>query len=151
MSQQLKMPRKPIPDWEAVRDEWVRTVEQLVTDVESWCRANDWPTRRIGKRDSESPVGEYVVPALLVQADLVKLMLEPVARFAAGTDGVVDLYRMPQYDDVASICRRNGAWEVQYPFASAPDPDAGDPGSAPPKPFTSQEFTAAVRAMVGDA
>ena len=71
---QLKEPKKPIADWEAVRDEWVRAVEQLVGDVEGWCKANDWPTRRIQKRLEDSRIGEYFAPALLIQVDLVKLV-----------------------------------------------------------------------------
>lgn len=115
---QLKAPKKPIPDWENVRDEWVRAVEQLVTDVEGWCQANDWPTRRIDKILEESKIGEYVVPALLIQVDLVKLMLEPAARFASGSDGVLDLYQMPAYADSARIFRRGGKW---YYFATITD------------------------------
>jgi hypothetical protein len=107
---ELKLPKKPVENWEQVRDEWVRAVEQLVSDVEGWCREQDWPTRRIDKRLEESRIGEYVVPALIIQADLVKLMLEPAARFASGSEGVLDLYRMPQYDDAASILRRDSGW-----------------------------------------
>lgn len=109
---QLKAPKKPLPDWEAVRDEWVRDVNALVDQVEAWCRAKDWPTRRIDKRIEESKIGEYVVPALLFQVDLLKLMLEPGARFAGGCDGVVDVYEMPGYDHPARIFRTNGQWMV---------------------------------------
>jgi hypothetical protein len=115
---QLKAPKKPVPDWEAVRDEWVRAVDQLVADVESWCKANDWPTRRIDKRLEESKIGEYVVPALLIQVDLVKLMLEPGARFVAGADGRADLYTMPEYDDVAVLFRENGGWRMRVQLGS---------------------------------
>ncbi len=108
---QLKLPKKPVPDWEKVRDEWVRAVEQLVADVEAWCKANDWPTRRIEKRLEDSRIGEYYAPALVIQVDLVKLMLEPVARYTPGSDGVVDLYLMPAYADAASIFRRGSRWE----------------------------------------
>src|SRR5438105_1409704 len=107
---ELKLPTKPVENWQQVRDEWVRAVEELVSNVEAWCKARDWPTRRIEKRMEESRIGEYVAPALLIQADLVKLMLEPAARFASGSEGVLDLYRMPQYDDTASILRRDGEW-----------------------------------------
>lgn len=32
---------EPTADHQAVRDEWVRAVEQLVTEVEGWCKARD--------------------------------------------------------------------------------------------------------------
>src|SRR5437762_11728992 len=107
---ELKLPTKPVENWQQVRDEWVRAVEELVSNVEAWCKARDWPTRRIEKRMEESRIGGYVVPALLIQADLVKLMLEPAARFVSGAEGVLDLYRMPQYGETASILRRDGKW-----------------------------------------
>ncbi len=118
---QLKAPKKPIADWETVRDEWVRAVDQLVTEVEGWCEANDWPTRRIEKHIEESKIGEYAVPALVLQADLVKLMLEPAARFVTGADGVADLYRMPQYDDVAVVLWSGGTWQLRYDVSGTPD------------------------------
>jgi hypothetical protein len=127
---QLKLPKKPVPDWEKVRDEWVRAVEQLVADVESWCKANDWPTRRIEKRLEDTRIGEYYAPALVIQVDLVKLMLEPVARFTPNSDGVVDLYRMPEYADTASLFRRGGKWEF---FATLTD-DKLPPDSRPIQP-----------------
>jgi hypothetical protein len=151
---QLKTPKKPIADWEKVRDEWVRAVEQLVSDVESWCKANDWPTRRIQKRLEDSRIGEYYAPALLIQVDLVKLMLEPVARFTPGSDGVVDLYQMPEYDDIANVYRRNGAWQIHYTATGdnvAPELRSGNvPIYAEGKiePFTAEEFTKAVKQMI---
>lgn len=128
---QLKAPKKPIADWEAVRDEWVRAVEQLVSEVEGWCRANDWPTRRIEKHVEEHPIGEYIVPALIFQVDLAKLMLEPGARFVTGCEGIFDLYRMPQYDDVAVVRWQGGEWLLRYDLP----PDAPPPREAV-VPFT---------------
>lgn len=126
---QLKLPKKPVPDWEQVRDEWVQAVEQLVAEVESWCKARDWPTRRVEKRLEESRIGEYYAPALVIQVDLVKLMLEPIARFTSGGDGVVDLYRMPEYADTASLFRRDGKWfflaTVTNDTAELPDEAVG--------------------------
>lgn len=150
---QLKAPKKPIADWENVRDEWVRAVEQLVGEVESWCKANDWPTRRLTKRLEDSRIGEYHAPALLLQVDLVKLMLEPVARFTPGSEGVVDLYRMPEYADTASLRRRNGRWEF---FATITD-DKLPPESRPAQPdsdvvgmtgpFNQASFTELIRLL----
>lgn len=150
----LKPPTKPVENWEAVRDAWVQTVNQLVTDVEGWCRARDWPTRRIEKKINDRSLGEYVVPALLIQVDLVKLLLEPVARFAPGSDGVVDLYRMPEYDDVASIYHRNGAWWVHYIVTGGEVPlesrqgDANVAAEQLIQPFTKKEFARLVPLMV---
>lgn len=150
---ELKLPTKPAPNWERVRDDWVRAVEQLVADVEGWCRENNWPTRRIPKRLTESPIGEYVVPALHLQFDLVQLLLEPVARFVPGAEGVTDLYSMPRYDDVASIYRREGAWQVQYTAtgdAIPPELRRADPSLVSTtlvSPFTADAFAKLVKLL----
>lgn len=150
---QLKAPKKPIPDWETVRDEWVRAVERLVADVESWCKTNDWPTRRIDKRIEENKIGEYVVPGLLIQVNFVKLMLEPGARFVTAADGVMDLYVMPQYDDVASITLRAGTWYVRYTVtgdAVSPELRSANPpifAEEKLEPFTAEAFVKIVELM----
>jgi hypothetical protein len=139
---QLKAPKKPVENWEQVRDEWVRAVEQLITDVEAWCEANGWPTRRIEKHIEESKIGEYAVPALLIQVDLVKLMLEPGARFVSGdAEGVLDLYRMPEYADSARFFRQGGKWHffavVTDDSHHQPDSDVvGMPGTLDQTSFT---------------
>ena len=30
------LPRRPVENWEAVRDEWVAAVERIVDDAEAW-------------------------------------------------------------------------------------------------------------------
>ena len=150
---ELKLPTKPVENWERIRDEWVRAVEELVRKVESWCQAEGWPTRQIEKRIVEARLGEYVVPALLIQIELTKLMLEPVARFVPGAEGVVDLYLMPGYDDMASIYLRGGEWQIQYTVtgdAIPPELRQTDPNALAAslvKPFTIEEFTKVVTLM----
>ena len=56
----------------------------------------------------------HKVPALLLQEGTVRVLLEPVSRRVTGADGVVDLYLMPAYDDVASLFYREGNWHVHY-------------------------------------
>ena len=51
-----------------------------------------------------------------MQKETTRLLLDPVARFAPGADGVVDLYLMPAYDDIASLYLVNGEWQLHYLF-----------------------------------
>jgi hypothetical protein len=44
------------------------------------------------------------------------VLLDPVARFVPGADGVVDLYLMPAYDDIASLYFVAGEWRLHYVF-----------------------------------
>ena len=48
------------------------------------------------------------------------MLLDPIARSAPGTEGVVDLYVMPAFDDVASLYFYNGEWQLCYSSAAHP-------------------------------
>jgi hypothetical protein len=98
----------------AVRDEWIAAVNELVTRVEGWCKELDWATRRSPKRIKDKALGTFDVPMLLMQQWDAKLLLSPINRFVGGeADGRVDLYTMPEYDDVAVLIRRNGDWQMR--------------------------------------
>ncbi len=66
----------------------------------------------------DSVLGQYKAPAMLLQRETVEVILDPVGRFAPGTDGVVDLYLLPAYDDIASLYVVDGAWRLHYAFRS---------------------------------
>ena len=58
---------------------------------------------------------------MLLQKETVRVLLDPIARFAPGADGIVDLYLMPAYDDIASLYFVDGQWRLNYVFeCSAP-------------------------------
>jgi hypothetical protein len=59
---------------------------------------------------------------MLMQRDTVEVILDPVGRFAPGTDGVVDLYLLPAYDDIASLYFVDGAWKLHYAFRATTEP-----------------------------
>ena len=50
-----------------------------------------------------------------MQEGTVRIILEPIARSTPGAEGVVDLYLMPAYDDVATLFYEDG-WKLHYPF-----------------------------------
>jgi hypothetical protein len=93
---------------------WLNRVGDLVGCVEQWGKELGWATRRIEKRLEDSGVGTHKVPALLLQEDTVRVLLEPVSRRAPGAEGIVDLYLMPAYDDIASLYFREGNWHMHY-------------------------------------
>jgi hypothetical protein len=69
---------------------------------------------------NDSRLGAHEAPALLMQKETSRVLLDPVARFAPGADGVVDLYLMPVYDDIASLYLVDGQWQLHYMFPGAP-------------------------------
>lgn len=96
------------------RGTWVDRVTTLVGQVEQWAREMGWSTRRVEKRLDDARIGKHRVPALLMQQDTCRALLEPIGRSAPGADGVVDLYLMPAYDDIASLYYYGDRWNLHY-------------------------------------
>jgi hypothetical protein len=112
--------REQTDDPDSLRDEWLGHLAELVNTVNGWAVELGWSTRQISKKMKESPLGSFEAPALLLQRETVRVLLDPVARFVPGADGVVDLYLMPAYDDIASLYLVDGQWRLFYVY-----PDAG--------------------------
>jgi hypothetical protein len=108
-----------VDDSAALRDEWLKSLADLTVKVKKWAEELNWTTRQISKRMKDSRLGEYEAPALLMQKETVRVLLDPVARFAPGSEGVVDFYLMPAYDDIASLYLVDGEWQLRYMFSGA--------------------------------
>jgi hypothetical protein len=98
------------------RGAWIQRVAQLVTSVEGWAKEFGWSTKRIDKKIEDSRLGNHRAAGLVMQEDTVRLLLEPISARAPGSDGLVDLYLMPGYDDIATLYHRDGGWQVHYVF-----------------------------------
>ena len=98
------------------RAEWLARLHDLVARVKEWADELDWATRTVDKIMEDAEIGDYRARGLLLQQETARLFLEPVARIAPGAEGVVDLYRMPYYDDIASLYFYNNRWNVHYQF-----------------------------------
>jgi hypothetical protein len=107
----------PTPD--ALREDWLARLGDLVRTIKSWAEQSGWKTREITKLMEDSVLGEYRAPALLMQRETVEVILDPVSRFVPGADGAVDLYLMPAYDDIASLYLMDGEWKLNYVFNNA--------------------------------
>jgi hypothetical protein len=105
------LPTKPAENWEKVRDEWLAAVEQLVQDVEAWACKREWAVRRDVKTITEDRLGSYTVPRTLIHTPAGRLLLDPVARYVQGAQGLVDLYVLPSYDAVM-IARNGNSWQL---------------------------------------
>lgn len=107
------------------RSDWMNRVNGLVEQVEQWAKKLEWSTRRLERKLEDDRIGTHRVPALLMQEDTIKILLEPLGRSSLGTEGVADLYLLPGYDDIASLYYHDGRWNVNYMFVEL---------SAGPKP-----------------
>src|SRR5438874_1824246 len=92
------------------RDQFQKEVGTLVEQVRKWVEPHEWVTKVYPKktRDAENQV--YQVQALFLQKGPTRILLDPVAYDVPGAEGVVDLYLMPTYDDIASLYLEKGRW-----------------------------------------
>ena len=116
------------------RHEWLEKLRRLVATVKGWADELEWATKVVDKKMEDAEIGNYKASGLLLQKETVRLFLEPIARTAPGTEGVVDLYLMPSYDDIASLYYHNNRWNVHYLFEGAPG--VGSTREAESKPMT---------------
>lgn len=76
-------------------------------------------------------------------------MLEPIARFVPGAEGVVDLYLMPAYDDIASLYFKNGQWVMRYVFPAGSREESIH--ETEPVVLTKESFRSVLEAMSRNA
>jgi hypothetical protein len=131
------------------RHTWLDKLLKLVTTVNEWAKDLGWSTKVVEKRMEDPEIGNYKAPALLLQKETTRLLLEPVARSAPGAEGLVDLYRMPSYDDVASLSYYNDGWNVHYMFEGTPV--VGNMREAEAKPLTKATLRKVFDEMQADA
>lgn len=99
--------------------EWFGRLSDLVRTVNAWAEELGWATRTVEKLMEDSQIGRFKVPGLLMQEGVDRILLEPIGRTAPGAEGVVDLYRMPAYDDIATLYFYEGRWHLHYASARA--------------------------------
>ena len=89
------LPRRPVESDEGQRDEWVAAVEQVVSDAEAWATEQHWSVHRGPKTITESRLGTYEVPALLIRAPAGRFVLDPIARYVGRGPGQDRFLRLP--------------------------------------------------------
>jgi hypothetical protein len=97
---------------DAIRQEWIGRLNLLVSDIESWAKSLDWTARRIDKSMKDSMIGPYKAPGLLLQKEFTRVILDPISRTTPGSEGSVDIYLMPAFDDIASLYFYEGRWNL---------------------------------------
>ncbi len=108
------LPKTTAIDAARLRDGWLSRLTDLIETVKVWVEEFGWSTRRIEKRMQDREIGNYIAPALLFQIETDRVLLDPLGSSAQDAEGIVDLYLMPAYDDVARLIYCDGSWQIQY-------------------------------------
>lgn len=132
-----------------LKKDWLGLLSRLIHDVRSWIEERGWSTREIEIALDDSQIGSYKAPALLMQRDSTKILLEPIARRGSGTDGIVDLYVLPAYDDIASLYHKGDGWHLHYLLTG--DAEVSSIREAESKPLTAESFESVIDEMIKNA
>jgi hypothetical protein len=125
-------------------DQWLENLAGLINSARSWAEELGWSTRIIEKTIEDSEVGNHQAPALLMQKEMVRALLEPIGRSGPGFDGVVDFYLLPAYDDIASLFFYKHGWHLHYP-------PPGHKGATKGKPVSKANFRKVLEEMTQNA
>lgn len=82
---------------EMVLEEWMQAIHAVEKQAEAWSAEAEWRTRRVNKKVSESLIGIYDAPQLLIFAEPNLYVLDPLARFIPGGQGSFDIAIQPSY------------------------------------------------------
>lgn len=99
-----------------VLEEWLHAIDAIEHEAEAWARDAEWRTRRVNKKLSESLIGAYNTTQLLIFAEPNLYVLDPVARFAPGCQGVFDFAIQPSYSTASMYRDDAGVWHVHPDF-----------------------------------
>jgi hypothetical protein len=143
------IPHDQGPGIDTIRDAWLSRLNGLVGEVEGWARELGWSTRRIEKKLEDHEIGLHKVPALLLQEETVRVLLDPIARSSPGAEGIVDLYLMPGFDDIASLYFLEDGWHLHYMFPGSPT--VASIREADSMPLSKETFEAVLDAMLRHA
>jgi hypothetical protein len=102
------------------RDQFQNRVRALVEQVRGWVEPHEWVTKAYPKKMRDVDDQAYLIPALFLQKGPIRILLDPLAYDVPGAAGVVDLYLMPTYDDLASLYFEEGMWKIHYAFPLEP-------------------------------
>ena len=95
-----------------VLEEWMAAIATIESQAEGWAGAAEWRCQRVKKKLSESLIGTYEAPQLLIFAAPSLFVLDPVARFVPGGQGAFDLAIQPSYHTTSLYRSDSGVWYV---------------------------------------
>jgi len=95
-----------------VLDEWMNAIGTVEAQAEAWSAESEWKSRRVNKKMTESLIGTYEAPQLLIFAEPNLYVLDPLARFIPGGQGSFDFAIQPSYYATSLYRDDSGTWYV---------------------------------------
>lgn len=99
-------------------DEWLAALRHLMAEAATAATAEGWHAELDEKDLRESLLGLYRAPRLRVRTPRHEVVLDPLARFGSGRQGIVDLVALPTYETKYLVTWRDGDWRIVSPERS---------------------------------
>lgn len=99
--------------------EWLAAQQELMDEARAAAEAKGWYVHMDKKDVLESLLGSYEAPRLRIRTNDMEVVLDPVARFGSGRQGVVDLVVMPTYETAYLVAFKNDRWQIISPHGTA--------------------------------
>jgi hypothetical protein len=99
-------------DWESERETWVKSVRDLCSRILQWSEEQHWSVHEDRKQVTESRLGTYELPTLMVQAPSGRVHVDPIGRDIVGAHGRVDVFAWPTLHRMLLV-RDNGGWQLK--------------------------------------
>lgn len=99
--------------------EWLEAQQNMMAEATAAAKARGWYVEKDEKEILESLLGGYKAPRLRIRTPDREVVLDPIARFGSGRQGVVDLVVMPTYETVYLVSFKGGDWNIVSPRGTA--------------------------------
>lgn len=98
---------------ERLLPEWLTALHAMMETAADAVRGPDWYIQKDEKELTESLLGKYRAPRLRLRSLDREVVLDPVAYFGSGKQGVVHLVAMPTYETAYLITLKSGKWRIE--------------------------------------
>jgi hypothetical protein len=98
--------------------EWLNAQQQMMEEATEAAKAKGWHVDQDEKEILESLLGIYQAPRLRIRTQDKEVILDPIARFGSGRQGVVDLVVMPTYETAYMVTYKGNHWYIVSPHGS---------------------------------
>jgi hypothetical protein len=98
--------------------EWLEAQERMIDEASTAAKTQGWYVEKDMKEVLESLLGKYQAPRLRIRTQDKEVVLDPIARFGSGRQGVVDLVVLPTYETVCLVVFKDNRWQIMAPLGT---------------------------------
>lgn len=102
--------------------DWIGAQREMIAEAVAGAIEQGWYVKEDEKEMKESLLGSYKAPRLIIKSENNEVVLDPIARFGSGRQGVVDLVVLPAFETAYLISFKEDRWAIVSPRTSRSKP-----------------------------